>query len=93
MSNSADGAAPGDSIPNKKRRGRWMIYLVVAMLALAAVFGVSRYGFRIWMYFATPNVMRRMLPAGKLTKDYIYLKVLLDGDYRDLAMIDEPEDS
>jgi hypothetical protein len=45
------------------------------------------------VYFATPNVMRRMLPEGMLTEEYIYLKVLIDGDYRDLAMIDYPTDS
>ncbi len=40
------------------------------------------------VYFATPNVFRRMLPDDHLTLDYIYLKVLIDGDYRDLAMIE-----
>ena len=32
------------------------------------------------VYFSTPNVMRRMLPEGRLVRDYIYLKVLIDGD-------------
>lgn len=41
-------------------------------------------------YFATPNVFRRMLPGGQLALDYVYLKVLIDGDYRDLAMIEYP---
>lgn len=44
------------------------------------------------VYFATPNVFRRMLPDDHLTLDYIYLKVLIDGDHRDLAMIEYPED-
>jgi hypothetical protein len=42
------------------------------------------------VYFATPNVHRRMLPVGKLTLDYIYLMVLIDGDFRNLAMIEYP---
>ena len=44
------------------------------------------------VYFSTPAVMRRMLPEGRLVRDYIYLKVLIDGDYRDLAMIEYPEE-
>ena len=43
------------------------------------------------VYFATPSVFRRMLPEGKLTRDYICLKVLIDGTYRDAAMIEYPD--
>ncbi|AMV20917.1 hypothetical protein [Planctomyces sp. SH-PL14] len=44
------------------------------------------------VYFATPNVMRRMLPGGRLLKEYIYLKVLIEGDTRELAMIEYPDE-
>lgn len=45
------------------------------------------------VYFATPNVMRRMLPRKRITKEYIVLKVLIDGDTRELAMIEYPAGS
>ncbi len=43
-------------------------------------------------YFATPNVMRRMLPGKKLTEDYIYLKVIVTKTYRDCMMIPYPDE-
>jgi hypothetical protein len=43
------------------------------------------------VYFSTPNVKRRMLPEGKLTRDYIYLRVLIDGEHRDVSMIEYPD--
>jgi hypothetical protein len=43
-------------------------------------------------YFATPNVMRRMLPGKKLTEDYILLQVIITKTYRDCMMIEYPEE-
>jgi hypothetical protein len=42
-------------------------------------------------YFSTPNVFRRMLPEGMLTREYIYLQVLIDGQHRDVTMIEYPD--
>jgi hypothetical protein len=44
------------------------------------------------VYFSTPNVKRRMLPEGKLTLDYIYLRVLIDDEHRDVSMVEYPAD-
>ena len=43
------------------------------------------------VYFATPNVFRRMLPEGMLTRDYTYLRVLIDDQYREALMIEYPD--
>ena len=45
------------------------------------------------VYFATPNVMRRMLPGGKLIREYIHLQVLIENDTRELAMIEYPHET
>lgn len=42
------------------------------------------------VYFATPSVMRRLLPESCLVRDYLYLKVIPDGKHRGLTMIEEP---
>jgi hypothetical protein len=43
------------------------------------------------VYFATPVVKRRMLPEGKLTRDHLYLRVLIDGEHRDVSMTEYPD--
>lgn len=40
------------------------------------------------VYFATPSVMRRLLPESCLTLDYLYLKVIAEGEKRGLTMIE-----
>lgn len=42
------------------------------------------------VYFTSTPVKRRMLPEGKLTRDYICLRVILDGD-RDASMVEYPD--
>ncbi len=43
------------------------------------------------VYFATTPVKRRMLPDGKLTREYLYLRVILEGRNRDVSMIEYPD--
>lgn len=40
------------------------------------------------VYFATPSVMRRLLPGSYLSQDYIYLKVIAEGEHRGITMIE-----
>jgi hypothetical protein len=42
------------------------------------------------VYFATPSIMRRLLPESCLVRNYIYLKVIPDGKHRGLTMIEPP---
>ena len=42
------------------------------------------------VYFATTPVKRRFLPEGKLTRDYLYLRVILKGGNREVSMIEYP---
>jgi hypothetical protein len=43
------------------------------------------------VYFATTNVFRRMLPDGKLTREYLCLRVILDGKHQDASMVEYPD--
>lgn len=42
------------------------------------------------VYFATPSIMRRLLSDGYLVRDYVYLKVIPEGEHRGLLMIEDP---
>lgn len=43
------------------------------------------------VFFTSTPIKRRMLPEGKLTRDYICLRVILDGKNRDASMIEYPD--
>ena len=43
------------------------------------------------VFFATKAVKRRMLPEGKLTRDYLYLRVIPEGPRRAAAMAEYPD--
>jgi hypothetical protein len=43
------------------------------------------------VYFATTSVLRRMLPGGMLTREYLCLRVILDGDSREVTMTEYPD--
>jgi len=43
------------------------------------------------VYFASTPVMRRMLPGGKLTREYLCLRVILDGEHQDAKMVEYPD--
>lgn len=43
------------------------------------------------VYFASTPVKRRMLPEGMLTRDHLFLRVILDGGRRDVSMTDYPD--
>jgi hypothetical protein len=43
------------------------------------------------VYFTTTPVKRRMLPDGKLTREYLYLRVIPEGRHRAASMIEYPD--
>lgn len=43
------------------------------------------------VYFTTTSVKRRMLPDGKLTREYLYLRVIPEGKHRASSMIEYPD--
>jgi hypothetical protein len=45
------------------------------------------------VYFTSTPVKRRMLPDGKLTREYLFLRVILDGTHRDASMVEYPDAS
>lgn len=42
------------------------------------------------VFFGTPSIMWRHFPDGCLSRDYIYLKVIVDAEDRGLMMIEDP---
>lgn len=43
------------------------------------------------VYFATTPIKRQMLPEGKVTRAYLYLRVILEGEHRAASMIEYPD--